>query len=486
MRFILSFLFCISVVYGQLNVKNFGAVGDGVHDDYPAIQAALDSGVKIMGDVYAPRGKYRITKPLMIYSWSNGAYVACTVKFYGDDNMWSGGTMISVIKPDFKDGFALGVQRGKGVIVDGISFQGKYVPPSITMDSMYRTKLSDYGDTSVRRDRYSPYAAIVVDPFSGIAPIGGGYPSMNTWYRGAQTRSGSTGCRFTDMTFLGFDVGAVTSPNGFTQNAEIMTFENIRITNCRIGIAGSQAQEKLNRIINLGAWGATHTLFTWGLHGVGHPGHWVIDGVNIAGQVNNLLYRGSGSWFPLHVSNVFAESLGGIGYWYSSLGDELSNSVIDFVYPDQVKAFHNSFNQMVGVTFSNCNLRYYGELTRPIVFGSASFDVRLSNNFTYVPMVWGKLPMLADSVDMGTYKLLRGGFSPQYFRDGSNIKAYIPMKRYANMAVGDMVIIVNSGNWTIMGMCKVSEVGTSDFTVDYISSLMNQSTPCQFYIYKKK
>jgi hypothetical protein len=46
-----------------VSVKDFGAVGDGVTDDTAAIQAALDSGAKL---ILLPRGDYKITSTLTI------------------------------------------------------------------------------------------------------------------------------------------------------------------------------------------------------------------------------------------------------------------------------------------------------------------------------------------------------------------------------------------------------------------------------------
>src|SRR5687768_17173428 len=42
------------------NVRDFGAVGDGVTDDGPAFQAALDTG----GNVFIPRGDYAVGQTL--------------------------------------------------------------------------------------------------------------------------------------------------------------------------------------------------------------------------------------------------------------------------------------------------------------------------------------------------------------------------------------------------------------------------------------
>jgi polygalacturonase len=50
------------------NVVNHGAVGDGVHDDAPAIQAAFDGGHK---EVFIPDGQYRLTRTLRVDSFTS-------------------------------------------------------------------------------------------------------------------------------------------------------------------------------------------------------------------------------------------------------------------------------------------------------------------------------------------------------------------------------------------------------------------------------
>ncbi len=51
---------------GALNVRWFGAKGDGSTDDQPALQKAIDSSPTNAGAVYLPRGRYRINAPLVI------------------------------------------------------------------------------------------------------------------------------------------------------------------------------------------------------------------------------------------------------------------------------------------------------------------------------------------------------------------------------------------------------------------------------------
>lgn len=50
--------------YGVVNVKDFGAVGDGVHDDTVAIQAAISSLENSGGTVFFPLGTYIVSSPI--------------------------------------------------------------------------------------------------------------------------------------------------------------------------------------------------------------------------------------------------------------------------------------------------------------------------------------------------------------------------------------------------------------------------------------
>lgn len=55
-------------MYDFLNVKNFGAVGDNINNDGPAIQTLIDtiSGQNGKAVIYFPEGTYRITQPLVV------------------------------------------------------------------------------------------------------------------------------------------------------------------------------------------------------------------------------------------------------------------------------------------------------------------------------------------------------------------------------------------------------------------------------------
>ena len=90
----------------SVNVKDFGAIGDGIADDSPAIQKALDSGSTI---VEIPEGNYRIVTTLKVSSFTrieaakNARIFSCgdTPKHQGDllltnSDFERGNTQISI------------------------------------------------------------------------------------------------------------------------------------------------------------------------------------------------------------------------------------------------------------------------------------------------------------------------------------------------------------------------------------------------------
>lgn len=352
-------------LFAQINVKEYGAKGNGQVDDAPAIQKAIDDGIKSGQTVYFPIGKYRIDRPLIAANWNGQDYGFFTLKIEGESTMFDMDNR-SVIIANFKDAFALGIQKGKGCVIKGLSFQGKYAAPKLTPNQFYNSDLKTYGDPSCRDSQFSPYSAIVIDPFRDDLPSDGGYPTLTSFYRGKPSKSGSTAIRLEDITINNFTIGIIFSPNGKTLNAEIITLENIRLGNGKIGIVGCQAQEKMNRAINISSWGTMHTVFAFGMYGQGQPGHWIIDGLNAAGFTNQIIYRADAGFYPIHISNVFAESIRSIGVLSGTMGSSISNSVFDFAEPRAMGA-NASENIFGSAIFNNCVLRYYDWSGRPVV-----------------------------------------------------------------------------------------------------------------------
>jgi hypothetical protein len=470
---ILFFLLFPVCSFAQIDPKIFGAAGDGQKDDYKAIQMAIDSAIAVNGTVYLP-DRYRISKPLIAAKWNGKEYVTFTIKIIGEATMWDV-NQHSVINATFKDGPALGIHRGKGVIVRGLNFQGAYRTPAMTDSAFYNSKFETYGDLSCRDSRYSPYAAIVIDPFADKTPSDGGYPSLKQYYRGSASQGGSTGFRIEDCTINNFTIGIITSPNGHTANAELMTYENIRFYNNKACIAGCQAQEKSNRILNIGAWGRTHTFLSFGDYGDKTPGFYTVDGVNIAGGVVRFINRSSGGYFPIYITNVFAESLGSIGYWQSLVGDRISNSLFDFTYPYDAGKFPDAHLTGAGVTLTNCSFRYYGRESFPIFLNG---EFILHDCVSYLPVIYGTISTK-----------LKPGFGFDYLPEQEVKKANNRNSvKYGKVPVkpGSTIVFMNIGSWHYIGMAIVDEIIGDEATLKFTSGLVKPGVKYGVGMYLEK
>lgn len=467
----------------QINVRSLGAVGNGVVDDYAAIQKAIDSAVKTHGKVYLPKGRYKISKPLLVYYWDGKKYAGCSIELYGDSRMWDMNNN-TVILPDFKDCFAIGLQTNKGTIIRGIEIRGKY-KHAYDLKKHYLTELNDYNaDPTCRDSRYSPYAGIVIDPFSHFIPSDGGYPGLSQFYRGANAgRAGSTGVRIEDVTVDKFVIGFIVSPNGYTLNGEIITWQNIRLGDCKIGFVGCQAQEKENRIINLGAWGYTHTLFAWGIYGAGQPGHYIIDGVNVAGFVRQLVYRPSQDWFPLNMTNVFAERLFTVGIWNGFSGDSFTNSTVDFMDLKEVPAYPNAHIMATGntrgVSLSNVILMYYGQYKKP-VFLRGKFPIFNSpNRAIYANPIHA---YRYNDAKPDTALIQVANIMPVFYDSASNKKLVIPVK---NLSKGDIMFFVQANNNDYVGMGEIESSGKWGSLIRYCSPGLKNGIAYRIFKYKR-
>ena len=126
----------------QVNVRSFGAIGDGINDDTVAIQKAVDSG---LGAVTLSKGVYRITRPILIdlektgYTSFSGGGVARIV-------MAGPGPALKFVGTHFKsadpEGFAENVwQRQRMPLVDGIAIEGDH-PDAVGIEAVGTMELT--------------------------------------------------------------------------------------------------------------------------------------------------------------------------------------------------------------------------------------------------------------------------------------------------------------------------------------------------------
>jgi hypothetical protein len=364
------------------SAKWFGAKGNN-KDDYAAIQQSINTCIKNnIKTLYLPAGNYKISKPLIVRGNGSGKNRGfCTLEILGESSFWDANTGTE-IRPVFTNAFAIGIQRGKGCKIRKLRITGLFKPPN-TGDKMkfFNTDFNDFTDGVCRDNRYSPYAAIVIDPFTNTAQnktdTSAYYPGLQEYYgsNGNSVQSGSTGTEIEEISINNFVVGICSSPNGMTRNAEITIINKVQFKNCKLCISGGQDQEKANVISNIYCWGGTHTVFATGLYGNERmAGNWNIDHVNIAGGVVRFIYNDQHGYFGSYVSHVFAEMLGTWGTINSELACEISNSNINFAYQSIAGKQILLTSWGKNVVYRSCNFRYYGEKMPLIMEGDCVFE----------------------------------------------------------------------------------------------------------------
>ena len=301
----------------------------------------------------------------------------------GESNFWGdGGTRLFY---DGTNGFAIGIQNGKGCKVKGIQFIGKFKPPFASdRKAFFKCRFEDFKDSICRDSRYSPYAGIIIDPFTNgnvPLPTDGGYPNLSKYYGSTlPNTSGSTATEIEECQIKGFVCAFISSPNGTTKNAEITILNKIHFGNNKADIVSCQEQEKGNVAENIYDWGSTHTIFSNGYYGSGSPsfrksGNWKINQVNIAGAVVRFIDWDGSGFFPMYISNVFAESLGEWGNLSSQLSCSVTDCSINFESQATAGTRTLLTSNGVGVTYSHCTLRYYGDTKSTMyINGNAKFD----------------------------------------------------------------------------------------------------------------
>lgn len=98
---------------GILNVKSFGAKGDGETDDTEAIQKAMDIAAKNHKVCYIPYGTYPVSKPLVIPAVNSGFFI-----------LRSNGATIKAIK---RMDYVLVTERTFWIIIDGLNVDANHL-----------------------------------------------------------------------------------------------------------------------------------------------------------------------------------------------------------------------------------------------------------------------------------------------------------------------------------------------------------------------
>jgi len=342
-------------------------VTPGSVDNYKGINNAIQTILRNSNRLrylFVPKGVYTHSQPIKICDLNDAetAYNQVTIKICGETSYWDS-SQGSIFNYTGLDQFALGIQVGKGVEIAHLQFNGKYISPDISnptkLLSVYKTTPATYDNLSNKTT--GDYAAIKID------------------FDEFKTRSGSTGLHIHDIIIYNFSTGIALSQNYRTQNDEINLFERIQFKNVKMGVLTGQAQEKLNIFRGLYSWGQMHTLFSAGKTGAKQCGFYKIEDVNIAGNCIRLFDIDQGGWFPICITNVYAENIYCIGNLWSTIGLNLTltQSVIQLRKKSEVGEREIVYAAGLNVEMSYLNLRYYDDL-------NTNIEVKLRSGASFV------------------------------------------------------------------------------------------------------
>lgn len=308
--------------------------------------------------LFIPKGTYYYKTGLLIEAIYQGIYVGCTIHLYGESSFWDSGEGTTLIynNKQYESWSAIRLQLNKGTEIDHIRLVGEFVSPTAVDTIYYNIPFANYVDQSGGHSKY--YYGITIDS----------QPNQNN------SANGSTGLYIHDITVEKFATLIALSTSGTTLNADILIFERLHFGDARLGFQSAQGQEKGNVIRGIYSWGRIHTLFESGYDITLQNGGYTIDGGNIAGGCIRLFNITANGWNPVNISNIFAESIGTIGFITSSTSLQISNSTFDFAYPQYTKGTQPlAITSGAGVLFNSCLFRHFGQYFNMPFSGSASF-----------------------------------------------------------------------------------------------------------------
>jgi hypothetical protein len=276
---------------GPVNVKWFGAKGDGTTDDRAAIQSAVDHAIYLSPvtgtqlsrrrGVTIPEGTYLIHDTIQLgYGYSGGGhgpFTSVTLEGAGPRyDITSVSRSGTAIKCNFTDRPAINVQGARQTRIRSLTVWGKY--DYITIKGLgHRYQIHEDLDVTAWQDPdtaiwsakswsgHAPYAGITIDAYAGSAPGQNPYPAVSyPAFLGTNVpqygKSGSSDVQIEDCNVTQFCVG-VGRFSTSNQNGELIRLVRGQCIHCIYGLAICHSQAKKLEVEDYN-FGGVHTCIT--------------------------------------------------------------------------------------------------------------------------------------------------------------------------------------------------------------------------------
>lgn len=246
---------------GYLDVKGFGAVGDGVADDTAAIQAAIDYAIYTakVQRVYIPSGRYKITDTIHL-GYGGGVSVPqyTSITLEGDGGGYRGESQFgaSVLLPTFEDRPAIAVQGARNTRIRYLCILGtcrSFIDsfgPGVTGNIR---DAANWTKPTAANSRFKVYCGVAVDPYSGPAPSPGypnvTYPAVVGGGAVAQyNKAFSSDVLIEDCYIGGFVAGLAVQPCNADGNGDFVRCDHTVFEYLTYGVVVGNTQSRLVRL----------------------------------------------------------------------------------------------------------------------------------------------------------------------------------------------------------------------------------------------
>lgn len=300
-----------------------------------AVNSAIASAISLGTTAYLPAGTYRIDSPLFAYV--SGTYISTRILGELGSGLINKGTVIDNSR--ILTAPALIVQGARQVIVENLAFWG----PCASFDSITDWSVaSSFVQAGVRDSRYSPQAAVCVDPFYSTVPPDGGYPTLTSYYTSGALDSSGVDIR--NCNFRKQIVSVMLSPAGDARNDDNGYVNNCNFSGIKVGIAMGQLQEKgwlfssifVNKCFTaIDAYSYGDQFESAGSHSASAGFIWVggdVSSTNALVRTKSAAGAASAIMQNWSITGVYAESIYVIGY-------------VGELYPPGVSFYPASINQ---------------------------------------------------------------------------------------------------------------------------------------------